>query len=152
MNPQAFFKLSYGLFVIATKTEQKMNGCIINTVTQVAEDPKRIIFAVNKQNLTSEMIQKAGIASISVLSESAPFSIFKNFGFQSGREADKFVGVPFALTKQELPYLKEHTNAYFDCILYYTMKIFIVCCFNRYHIFFPKLILSINRHFVNQIP
>ena len=62
MNPQAFFKLSYGLFVIATKTEQKMNGCIINTVTQVAEDPKRIIFAVNKQNLTSEMIQKAGIA------------------------------------------------------------------------------------------
>ena len=115
MNTQAFFKLSYGLFVSATKAYQKMNGCIINTVTQVADNPKRIILAINKQNLTCELVQKSGIVSISVLSESAPFSLFQNFGFQSGREVDKFVGVPFAMTKQELPYLTEHTNAYFDC-------------------------------------
>ena len=73
MNQKAFFQLSYGLFVAATKSEQKMNGCIINTVTQVADDPKRLILAINKQNLTCELVQKSGIVSISVLSETAPF-------------------------------------------------------------------------------
>lgn len=115
MNPKALFQLSYGLYVASTKSEQKMNGCIINTVTQVTSDPKQVIFAINKQNLTCELVQKSGIVSISVLSETAPFSLFQHFGFQSGREADKFVGMPFAMTKQELPYLTEHTTAYLDC-------------------------------------
>lgn len=115
MNAKALFQLSYGLFVAAAKADQKMNGCIINTVTQVTSDPAQVIMAVNKQNLTCELIQKSGKVSVSILSESAPFSLFQHFGFQSGREVDKFVGVPFALTKQELPYLTEHTTAYLDC-------------------------------------
>lgn len=115
MNQKAFFQLSYGLYVAAAKAENKMNGCIVNTVTQVADDPKRIIIAINKQNLTSELVQKSGKLSISVLSETAPFSLFKHFGFQSGREVDKFVDVPFAMTGQELPYLTKHTTAYLDC-------------------------------------
>lgn len=115
MNQKAFFQLTYGLYVVAAKSEQKMNGCIINTVTQVTDDPKQVIIAVNKKNLTCELIQKSGSASISVLSETAPFSLFQHFGFQSGRDVDKFVGLPFAMTKQELPYLTQHTNAYFDC-------------------------------------
>lgn len=115
MDQKAFFQLSYGLYVVSTKFEQKMNGCIINTVTQVTDNPKQIMIAVNKQNLTCELIQKSGILSISVLSETAPFSLFQRFGFQSGRESDKFIGIPFAMTEQELPYLKEHTTAYFDC-------------------------------------
>ena len=115
MNSKAFFQLSYGLYVAATKFDKKMNGCIVNTVTQVADNPKRVIVAINKQNLTSELVEKAGIFSISVLAQSAPFSLFKQFGFQSGRDADKFVGVPFGITGQELPYLKEHTTAYLDC-------------------------------------
>ena len=92
-----------------------MNGCIINTVTQVTDDPKQITIAINKQNLTCELAQKSGMISISVLSETAPFSLFQHFGFQSGRETDKFVGIPFQMTGQELPYLTEHTTAYFDC-------------------------------------
>lgn len=115
MNPKAFFQLSYGLYVASTKYEQKMNGCIINTVTQVTDNPKQVVIAVNKQNLTCELIEKSGIVSISVLSESAPFSLFQRFGFQTGKETDKFVDIPFAMTKQELPYLTEHTTAYLDC-------------------------------------
>ncbi len=115
MNQKALFQLSYGLYVAAAKYDTKMNGCIVNTVTQVADNPKRVIVAINKQNLTSELVEKAGIFSISVLSESAPFSLFKQFGFQSGRDTDKFVGVPFAITPQELPYLTEHTTAWLDC-------------------------------------
>ena len=115
MNQKAFFQLSYGLYVAAAKADSKMNGCIINTVTQVTDDPKQVVIAINKQNLTCDLIQKSGMVSISILSESAPFSLFQHFGFQSGRDVDKFVDVPFQLTGQELPYLKEHTTAYLDC-------------------------------------
>lgn len=115
MNSKAFFQLSYGLFVASAKSGPKMNGCIINTVTQVTDNPKQVTIAINKQNLTCELAQKSGMISISVLSETAPFSLFQHFGFQSGREIDKFVGIPFQMTGQELPYLTEHTTAYFDC-------------------------------------
>lgn len=108
-------QISYGLYVAASKYDKKMNGCIINTVMQVTDSPKQIIIAVNKQNLTCEIIQKSGMLSISILSETAPFSLFEHFGFQSGRNTDKFVGYPFSMTKQELPYLTEHTTAYLDC-------------------------------------
>ena len=67
MNPNAFFQLSYGLYLASTKADKKMNGCIINTVTQVTDNPKQIMVAINKQNLTCELIQKSGIFSISVL-------------------------------------------------------------------------------------
>lgn len=115
MNPKVFNQISYGLYLISSKYDKKMNGCIINTVMQVTDNPKQIVTAVNKQNLTCEIIQKSGIFSISVLSETAPFSLFEHFGFQSGRETDKFVGYPFAMTKQELPYLTDHSTAYLDC-------------------------------------
>lgn len=92
-----------------------MNGCIINTVTQVTDNPKQIVVAINKKNLTCDLIQKSGIFSVSILSETAPFSLFQHFGFQSGTDVDKFVDFPFSMTKQELPYLTEHTTAYLDC-------------------------------------
>lgn len=115
MNSKALFQLSYGLYVAASKFDKKMNGCIVNTVMQVTSDPLQIAVSVNKQNLTCEIIQKSGILSLSVLSETSPFSLFQHFGFRSGRETDKFVNYPFAMTKQELPYLTDHTTAFMDC-------------------------------------
>ncbi len=115
MNSKAMFQLSYGLYVAASKSDKKMNGCIVNTVMQVTSNPLQIAVAVNKQNLTCEIIQKSNMLSLSVLSETAPFSLFQHFGFQSGRNADKFVDYPFAMTGQELPYLTEHTTAFIDC-------------------------------------
>ncbi|MFG6336950.1 MAG: flavin reductase [Lachnospiraceae bacterium] len=115
MNTNALFQLSYGLYVAASKFDTKMNGCIVNTVMQVTSNPLQIAVAVNKENLTCEIIQKSNMVSLSVLSETAPFSLFKHFGFQSGRETDKFVDYPFTMTGQELPYLKEHTSAFIDC-------------------------------------
>ena len=115
MNPKALQQLSYGLYVVSTKYDKKMNGCIINTVTQVTSDPTQIVLAVNKKNLTCDLIKKSGILTISVLSETAPFSLFQHFGFQSGRDTDKFVDYPFSITSQELPYLSGHTTAYLDC-------------------------------------
>lgn len=115
MNQNAIFQLSYGLYVATSKAGAKMNGCIINTVTQITSNPLQVAMTINKQNLTCDLIRESGIVSVSILSEKAPFSLFQHFGFQSGRDTDKFVGVPFGLTRQNLPYLKENTTAYLDC-------------------------------------
>ncbi|GHV78841.1 hypothetical protein AGMMS49944_06320 [Spirochaetia bacterium] len=89
----AFFKLSYGLFVLTAKDGDKDNGCIINTLTQITSTPQRISFAVNKSNFTHDMIRKTGSFTISILGIETPFSVFQCFGFQSGRDLNKFADI-----------------------------------------------------------
>ena len=91
MNKKAMYAISYGLFVL-TAHEGKDNGCITNTVAQVTSEPNRITVAVNKANYTCGMIEKSGCFTASVISQSAGFDLFKRFGFQSGRDTDKFAG------------------------------------------------------------
>jgi len=86
------FTLSYGLFVLTARDGAKDNGCIVNTVTQITEKPLRISVAVNQANFTHDMIKKTGAFNVSVLTEIAPFRVFQQFGFSSGRETDKFAG------------------------------------------------------------
>ena len=95
IDTSAMFKLSYGLFVLTARDGDKDNGCIINTATQLTQDPLQISITVNKSNLTHDMILKTGLFSLSVLSTSTPFSIFQQFGFQSGKNADKFKDAPY---------------------------------------------------------
>ncbi len=92
MNIKAMYKLSYGLFVCTAVRDGKMNGCIINTAIQVASDPNRISVAVNKANYTHDMIKDTGALNVSAISTKATFDLFKHFGFQSGRDVDKFEG------------------------------------------------------------
>lgn len=87
-NP--LFNIQYGLFVITTKDGDRDNGCISNTVAQVTAQPNRISVALNKSNFTTELIQKSGKFTASILSEAADFELFKHFGFQSGRTVNKF--------------------------------------------------------------
>lgn len=90
MDNKALFKLSYGLFVITTSINDKHNGCITNTAIQVANSPDMITFAINKQNLTHDMLLYSKKYTISVLTTSSDFEIYKHFGFQSGFNVDKF--------------------------------------------------------------
>jgi len=92
IDMQSMFKLSYGLFVLSARHDGKDNGCIINTVTQITEKPLRVSVAVNKANLTHDMIAASGAFNVSVLTESVPFKVFEQFGFHSGRDTDKFAG------------------------------------------------------------
>lgn len=112
IDNSAFFKISYGLFVLSSKQEENDNGCIINTVMQVTDNPKQIIFAVNKQNLTHDMIIKTKTANISILSVDAPFSVFENFGFKSGRDTDKMSGIDYITRANNgVFYLNQYTNS-----------------------------------------
>lgn len=112
IEPNAMFKLSYGLFVLSAN-DGKDNGCIINTVTQITDTPKRISIAVNKANHTHDQILKTGVFNVSVLSTDATFPMFERFGFQSGRDADKFAGFESVdRSENGLYYVTEATNAF----------------------------------------
>ena len=113
--PAAFNKLSYGLFVLTAREGDSLNGCIINTAQMLTDSPKRITIAVNKANLTHDMIMKTGEFNVSVLTESVPMSMFEHFGFRSGREAHKFLSFEdFEMSANGLPYITAHTNAFFS--------------------------------------
>ncbi|MBR7057135.1 MAG: flavin reductase [Stomatobaculum sp.] len=90
MDPKAMFKLSYGLFVLTAREGEKDNGCITNTAIQVTSEPNRISIAVNKANYTHDMVMHTRKFNVSILSQEASFDTFKHFGFQSGRNVDKF--------------------------------------------------------------
>ncbi|MBP3277332.1 MAG: flavin reductase, partial [Butyrivibrio sp.] len=113
MNTKAMYKLSYGLFVCTAKRGDKMNGCIINTAVQVASEPNRISIAINKANYTHDMVKETKACNISVISTAAGFDMFKHFGFQSGRDVDKFSKdyTTYQLAENGIPYIIEGTNA-----------------------------------------
>lgn len=114
IEPNAMFKLSYGLFVLSANNNGKDNGCIINTVMQVTDNPKRITIAINKANYTHDMIMKDGRFNVSILSTDADFALFKNFGFASGKDTDKFTPYSESISRSAngLYYLTHFTNAY----------------------------------------
>ncbi|MGN0190932.1 MAG: flavin reductase [Candidatus Cryptobacteroides sp.] len=107
----AMYKLSYGLFVVTAKEGDKDNGCITNTVMQVTTTPNRITLAVNKGNYTHDMIVRTGAFNVSVLSETASFDIFKHWGFQSGRDVDKMLGIEFSRADNGIVYVTGGVNA-----------------------------------------
>ncbi len=112
VEPNAMFKLSYGLFVLTAKGTRD-NGCIINTVTQITDTPKRISIAVNKANHTHDLIMNSGVFNVSVLTTDATFALFQRFGFQSGREVDKFDGfADVARSENGLYYVTQASNAF----------------------------------------
>lgn len=113
MNEKAMFKLSYGLFVLTAREKEQDNGCIINTAMQVTAEPNRLSIAVNKANLTHDMLVRTGECTISVLSEDADFLLLQRFGFQSGKETDKFAGFSgMERGKNGIYYVTEGTNSY----------------------------------------
>ena len=103
---------SYGLFVLTARDGNKDNGCIINTAIQAASEPLRVSIAVNKANYTHDMICKTGTFNLSFLTEDSKFATYQNFGFQSGRDADKFESIRFRRSANGIAYLTEETNAY----------------------------------------
>lgn len=116
VDNNALFKVSYGLFVLTARDGDKDNGCIINTVNQITNMPNRLVVSVNKLNYTHDMMVKSGEFNISVLSRSVDFDMFKRFGYQSGKNADKFAGLAgVARGHNGILYLTQNCNALISC-------------------------------------
>ncbi len=107
----SMFKLTYGLFVLTAK-ENSDNGCIVNTVQQLTQEPLKISVAVNKANYTHDMIMSTGEFNVSVLSENVPFEVFERFGFHSGRDTDKFAECDYANEAENgIKFIEKYSNA-----------------------------------------
>lgn len=114
MDNKALYSLQYGVFLLGTKAEnsdsgfagKKINACITNTCFQTANSPTRIAISVIKQNLTCQMIEESGVFTLSVLDRSCSFETIRRFGYQSGRNADKFDGFEYSLAKNGCPYIQ----------------------------------------------
>lgn len=115
MDKKAMYDIGYGLYVLTAKEGDKSSGCIINTVMQVTSTPNRISIAVNKQNHTHDMISRTKAFNLSVLGEQAEFDLIRRFGFQSGRDVDKFEGFEQPRTITGIPYINRHTTAWLSC-------------------------------------
>lgn len=111
MDNKALFKLSYGVFVLSSKSGDKVNACVTNTCIQVANDPVRIAISVLNTNLTCDYIKDSGVFSVSVLDKTCIFDTVKHFGMQSGRDVNKFEGVKLPIDLNGVPYLPWSTNS-----------------------------------------
>ena len=113
IDPTALFKIGYGLYVVTAADGGKQNGQIANTVSQVASSPNRIAVSLNKANYTTGMVLKTGVMNVCCLNEQAPFQVFQHFGFQSGRDVDKFDGYEhFDVSSNGVAFLTKYSNAY----------------------------------------
>ena len=107
----ALFNIGYGLYVVTSSDGQKDNGLIVNTVTQVTNTPNRVAITINKENYSHHLIRQTGMMNVNCLDITAPFALFQNFGFQSGRAVDKFAGMEELRTDNGLRFLPMHINA-----------------------------------------
>jgi flavorubredoxin/flavin reductase (DIM6/NTAB) family NADH-FMN oxidoreductase RutF len=116
LNPVSFFKMSYGLFLLTARDGGKDNGCIINSAVLLTDTPKRINVAVIKANYTNDLILKTGVFNVSVLTTDTPLKVFQQFGFQSGRNVDKFAGCTDKRRSENgLIYAPRYANAFYSC-------------------------------------
>ncbi len=115
MDKKALYNLTYGVFMLATKSDDSVNGCITNTCMQVANSPLRVAISVINANYTCELIKKSGIFSLSILDKSCTFETIKHFGFQSGRDVNKFANIKCPVDINGVPYMGWQTCAVISC-------------------------------------
>lgn len=108
MEPRALLTLSYGVNVVGSFKGEKLNAQISNAVMQVTGTPHQVAVAINKKELTHELIAESRVFTVTVLAEDAPLSFIGRFGFNSGRDMDKFEGIEFQLARSGAPYPIDH--------------------------------------------
>lgn len=123
MNPKAFYKLSYGLYVISSKKDEKLNGYVANTAFQVTADPPQMAISCHKDNLTAEFIKHSGVFSVSVLSQDATKGLLGKFGFNSGNDTNKFENIEYKIGVTAAPIVLSDTIAWFDCKVVQTLDV-----------------------------
>ena len=114
MDKKAFYKLSYGLYVVSSRKDDQFNGQICNTAFQVTAEPPTVAVSINKQNLTHEYIQASRKFTVSIISKSTPMPFIGLFGFKCGRDINKFETVAFRLGETGVPIVLDNSIAYIE--------------------------------------
>ena len=109
---KALYNIGYGLYVVTSNDGKKDNGLIVNTVTQLTDNPLKIAVNINKQNYSHHVIKQTKVLNVNCLSVDAPFSVFENFGFVSGRNVDKFANTQILRSDNGLAFLPKYINSF----------------------------------------
>lgn len=123
MNKNALYKISYGLYIVSVREGDKDNGCISNTVLQVTDTPNRVSVCLNKLNYTTEMLLRTREFNVSTLTIDTPFDAFKTFGYQSGRNVNKFDCPTPARSSNGIIYAQKYGNSYISCKVFDTIDL-----------------------------
>lgn len=108
----SLFNIGYGLYVVTSFDGTRHNGLIVNTVSQVTNTPPRVAVTISKSNYSHGIIKSTGIMNVNCLNTTTPFSVFERFGFQSGKNADKFNGFKYWTPQNGVAVLSEYINSY----------------------------------------
>ena len=114
MDPSIPYKIGYGLYIVCSKSGEKLNGQIANTVFQVTAEPAKIAVCINKQNLTHQYISESNIFSVSILSQDTPMTFIGTFGFKSGRDTDKFKGAGYRVQGSGTPVILDYSVGFVE--------------------------------------
>ncbi len=115
MNIEAFFKITYGLYIVGSKSGDKINAHISNTVMQVTAEPAKFVVCSHKDNLTADYVSESGVFSAAVIQQDVDLDYIGRYGFKSGRDYDKFEGVDYKIGKTGAPIVLEKTIAFIEC-------------------------------------
>ncbi len=115
MNIEAYFKITYGLYIIASKSEKQINGYIANTAFQVTAEPAQIAISCSKDNYTCHMIEDSGVFSISILNQDTKPELLGLFGYNTGKKVNKFESIQYTTGTTGAPIVIENCLAWFDC-------------------------------------
>jgi len=115
MDKKIFYKVSYGMYVVSSKKENKFNAQIANTLFQVTAEPPQFSVCINKQNLTHQFIQESNVFTISILEQNAPMEFIGRFGFRSGKEIEKFKDIDYKLGITGAPVVIQNCLGYLEC-------------------------------------
>jgi ferric-chelate reductase [NAD(P)H] len=133
MNLQALQKITYGMYIVSSFSDEKINACLVNTVFQITSEPAIIAVSVNKQNLTHNLIEQSKIFTVSVLNQDADMKFIGNFGFRSGRDIDKFSGISHKTGLLGCPIVLDNTAACFET------KVVKIADMGKHSIFFGQI-------------
>jgi flavin reductase (DIM6/NTAB) family NADH-FMN oxidoreductase RutF/rubredoxin len=114
LNSKALYKLGYGVYIVTSKKEGKLNGQIANTVFQITSDPATLAISINKNNLTWEYIKASKVFAVSIISQDTPIGFIGQFGFKSGRDTDKLAGVNYKVGQTGAPVILDNTTSFME--------------------------------------
>lgn len=115
MDEKALYKITYGLYVVSAEAEGQRSGCVVNTLQQVTAEPVRLAVTVNKENLTCQLMEKAGRFTAVALDQRTDMMLVGRFGFRTGKDFDKFEGISSAKDQAGMPYPLEAVCAHYSC-------------------------------------
>ena len=114
LDLESLLNLSYGMCIISSSSDDKLNGCIVNTVFQITAEPPMLAVSVNRENLTNEFINKSKVFTISILAEDMPMEFIGRFGFKKGKEIDKFQDTNYKIGQNGIPIVMDNTVGFIE--------------------------------------